>query len=54
MDKDKFVEWLEKKIKRLGSECIETEDATAKAFMQGSVITMIEIKDRIEDGKFDL
>ena len=55
MDKDKFIKWLSEK-----TNCIiinttdnELENKESKAYLQGSVTVMEEIKAQVESGKFD-
>lgn len=51
MDKLKFEEWLEEKIK----DCTEykAKDQTNRAFMLGATASLSEILDAVRKGKFN-
>ena len=55
MNKDEFIKWLSEK-----TNCIiinttdkELENKESKAYLQGSVTVIEEIKSQVKNGKFD-
>ena len=55
MDKEKFIDWLERKINTLLVETPQKfiDDSETKAYIQGTIKTLDEIKLQVENGKFD-
>lgn len=55
MNKEKFTKWIEVKvdylIEHMPKRFIDNKET--KAFLQGCIKTMEEIKDQVESGKFD-
>lgn len=55
MDKEKFVEWIEEKTNFILVNTPQKfiDDAEAKAYMQGFIKALDEVKLQVKNGKFD-
>ena len=55
MDKNTFVQWICEKINIIMATATDEqlENKEAKAYLQGAITVMEEIKAQVESGKFD-